>query len=273
MWAQQMISKKYGESRALDLSDWGRPVARVLARFLKDKPVSVIQVTNLHFFLTLFCAWLILQGQMIVACLLLVVKGVVDAIDGELARIRRRPSHVGRYWDTIADVIGLVVVMFAFGESLEWGHTLTLGMSFAILIQYSLFNHFSLRLRALGSGDTTSRVDERECPTAYPWENQKNVERFHLIYVLCFSWQNRIITILSGPGTKELKIELTASSILGYGFQSLILASLAVVERIDLLPMIVLFANNLIFVFVILCSRLLHHRSGTVVDSTTSLEN
>ena len=273
MWAQQMISKKYGESRALDLSDWGRPVARVLARFLKDKPVSVIQVTNLHFFLTLFCAWLILQGQMIVACLLLVVKGVVDAIDGELARIRRRPSHVGRYWDTIADVIGLVVVMFAFGESLEWGHTLTLGMSFAILIQYSLFNHFSLRLRALGSGDTTSRVDERECPTAYPWENQKNVELFHAIYVLCFSWQDRIITILSGPGTKELKIELTTSSILGYGFQSLILASLAVVERIDLLPMIVLFANNLIFVFVILCSRLLHHRSGTVVDSTTSLEN
>ncbi|DAC43309.1 MAG TPA: hypothetical protein HA315_03810 [Candidatus Thalassarchaeaceae archaeon] len=268
-----MISKKYGESRALDLSDWGRPVARVLARFLKDKPVSVIQVTNLHFFLTLFCAWLILQGQMIVACLLLVVKGVVDAIDGELARIRRRPSHVGRYWDTIADVIGLVVVMFAFGESLEWGHTLTLGMSFSILIQYSLFNHFSLRLRALGSGDTTSRVDERECPTAYPWENQKNVERFHLIYVLCFSWQDRIITILSGPGTKELKIELTTSSILGYGFQSLILASLAVVERIDLLPMIVLFANNLIFVFVILCSRLLHHRSGTIVDSPTSLEN
>ena len=61
---------------------------------------------------------------MIAACLLLVVKGVVDAIDGELARIRQRPSHVGRYWDTIADVIGLVVVMFAFGESLEWGLSL-----------------------------------------------------------------------------------------------------------------------------------------------------
>ncbi len=193
---------------------------------------------------------------MITACLLLVVKGVVDAIDGELARIRRRPSHVGRFWDTIADAIGLVVVMFAFGTSLEWGYVLTLGMSFAILIQYSLFNHFSVRLRALGSGDTTSRMDERKCPKAYPWEKQKNVDRFHWIYVLFFSWQDRIVTTLSGQGTKELKIELISSSMLGYGFQSLILVSLAVVERIDLLPSIVLVVNNAIFVFAILCSRL-----------------
>jgi len=192
----------------------------------------------------------------ITACLLLVVKGVVDAIDGELARIRRRPSHVGRFWDTIADAIGLVVVMFAFGTSLEWGYVLTLGMSFAILIQYSLFNHFSVRLRALGSGDTTSRMDERKCPKAYPWEKQKNVDRFHWIYVLFFSWQDRIVTTLSGQGTKELKIELISSSMLGYGFQSLILVSLAVVERIDLLPSIVLVVNNAIFVFAILCSRL-----------------
>ena len=251
-----MTPKKYGEGRPLDLSDWGRPIARFFARFLKDKPVSVIQVTNLHFILTLFCAWLILQGQVITACLLLVVKGVVDAIDGELARIRRRPSHVGRFWDPIADAIGLVVVMFAFGTSLEWGHALTLGMSFAILIQYSLFNHFSLRLRALGSGDTTSRMDERKCPKAYPWEKQKNVDRFHRIYVLFFSWQDRIVTTLSGRGTKELKIELISSSMLGYGFQSLILVSLAVVERIDLLPNIVLVVNNAIFVFAILYSRL-----------------
>ena len=33
--------------------------------------------------------------------------------------------------------------------------------------------------------------------------------------------------------------------------------------------MIVLFANNLIFVFVILCSRLLHRRSDIVVDFNT----
>lgn len=266
-WAYQLISRKYGESGALDLSDWGRPVARVFARFLRDKPVSVIQVTNLHFALTLLCAWLILQGQIIAACLLLVVKGVVDAIDGELARIRQRPSHVGRYWDTIADAIGLVVIMIALGESMEWGTALAIGMSLAILIQYSLFNHFSVRLRALGSGDTTSRVDERRCPTAYPWENQRRVELLHGIYLMCFSWQDRFVTTLSGPGTKGLKVELTISSVLGYGFQSLVLASLAVFDRVDLLPTTVLFANNLVFLFVILCSHLLHQRGSSATGS------
>ena len=87
-----------------------------MAQFLKDKPVSVIQVTNLHLLLTLFCAWLILEGTTVLACFLLIVKGILDAVDGELARIRERPSHVGRYWDTVADTIGLIAVMWAFGS-------------------------------------------------------------------------------------------------------------------------------------------------------------
>ena len=246
---------KYGEGGPRDFSDWGRPIARYLALYLKDSPVSVMQVTNIHFILTLFCGWLILQGQIVPASILLVIKGVVDAIDGELARIRQRPSHVGRYWDTIADAIGLVVVMFALGTNLKWGHALSITVIIAVLFQYSLFNHFSLRLRILGSGDTTSRLDERTCPRAYPWEKQKNVERLHRIYLLIFAWQDSIITALTGRGTKELRIELTSSSILGFGFQSLILASIAIVDRIELLPEIVLVANNAIFVFAILCSR------------------
>ena len=90
--------RKYGDRNVVDLSEWGRPFARVMARYLKEKPVSVIQVTNLHLVLTIFCAWLILQGDLILACSLLIIKGVIDAVDGELARIRERPSHVGRYW-------------------------------------------------------------------------------------------------------------------------------------------------------------------------------
>ena len=210
--------RKYGEGGPWDFSDWGRPIARSLALYLKDSPVSVIQVTNFHFILTLFCAWLILQGQIVPASILLVVKGVVDAIDGELARIRRRPSHVGRYWDTIADSIGLVVVMFALGTILKWGPALSIAVIFAV--------------------------------------KQKNVERLHRVYLLLFSCHDSIITALTGRGTKELRIELSSSSILGFGFQSLILASIAIVDRIELLPEIVLVANNAILAFAILCSRL-----------------
>ena len=260
-----VTSKKYGANKPFDLSDWGRPIARVVARFLKDKRVSVIQVTNLHFLLTLFCAWLILQDQMVVACLLLIVKGVIDAVDGELARARERPSHVGRFWDTVADTIGLIAIMFAFGKVLEWNLLLTFGMILAILFQYSLFNHFSIRLRASGSGDTTSRVDERQCPLAHPWEKQRNVQMFHTIYLLCFYWQDRIVSALTGRGSKHLKVELTSSSALGYGLQSIVFACLAVIERLDFLPTLVLGINNAIFAFAVLYSRL--NNSSSLNDS------
>ena len=144
--------RKYGDRNVIDLSEWGRPFARVMARFLKEKPVSVIQVTTFHLLLTIFSAWLILDGQPVLACFILIVKGVIDAVDGELARIRERPSHVGRYWDTVADTIGLIAVMGAFGTVFDWNLLFTSIMILATLFQYSLFNHYSVLMRALGSG-------------------------------------------------------------------------------------------------------------------------
>ncbi len=251
-----MSNKKYGESTALDLSEWGRPIARILARSLKTTPVSVLLVTNLHLLLALFSAWLILQGEVILGCFLLIAKGVLDAVDGELARLRERPSHVGRYWDTVADTIGLIAVMCSFGHLLSWSGALTAVMIVAILFQYSLFNHYSILLRALGSGDTTSRVDERIRPTAHPWEQQRNVNILHAIYVLMFSWQDSIIAGLTGKGSKKLVFELTASSSLGYGFQSLIIFSLAITQNITYLPHLVLGANSLVMATVVVRSRL-----------------
>ena len=252
-----VIRGKYGDTKAIDLSDWGRPFARVIAKYLQSKPVSVIQVTNLHLLLSLFCTWLILEGYTIEACSLLVVKGVIDAVDGELARLRERPSHVGRYWDTIADTVGLIAVMYAFGSLFNWEITLTLIMILAILFQYSLFNHFSIMMRALGSGDMTSRIDERIRPTAYPWEKQKNVNFFHFVYLYCFSWQDYIISKLTGKGSEKLVFELTVSSILGYGMQSVFILILALTHNLDHLPILVLGVNVALMALVILRSRLL----------------
>jgi phosphatidylglycerophosphate synthase len=153
-------NKKYGTINVFNLSEWGRPIARIVAKFLEKKPISVIQVTNIHFLLSLFCAWLIFEGYLVESCFLLILKGVLDAVDGELARIRERPSHVGRYWDTVADTIGLIAVMWAFGAFLEWNIGLTSILILSILLQYSFFNHFSILMRVLGSGDSTSRIDE-----------------------------------------------------------------------------------------------------------------
>jgi len=247
---------KYGDNNVIDLSEWGRPFARVIARFLKDKPVSVIQVTNLHLLLSLFGAWLIYEGQTILACSILIVKGVIDAVDGELARTRERPSHVGRYWDTVVDTIGLIAVMCAFGSLFNWEIAFTFLMILAILFQYSLFNHYSILMRALGSGDTTSRIDERIRPVAHPWEKQRNVNILHFIYLCFFNWQDRIISGLSGKGSKSLVFELTASSALGYGMQSLLIFVLALTQSLAYLPHLVLGVNMFLMAAVLLRSRL-----------------
>ena len=251
-----MILKKYGDRNVIDLSEWGRPFARVIARLLKEKPISVIQVTTFHLLLTIFCAWLILEGNTIIACFLLIVKGIIDAVDGELARIRKRPSHVGRYWDTVADTIGLVAVMWAFGRLYSWEPMLTFALILSTLFQYSLFNHYSILMRNLGCGDTTSRVDEREKPVAYPWEKQSNVNFFHIIYLLGFSWQDRMISNISGQGSPNLGFELTVSSSLGFGMQSLIIFSLALTEHLNYLPELILGLNMVLMTLVVLRSRM-----------------
>ena len=248
--------KKYGDRNVIDLSEWGRPFARVIARFLKEKPISVIQVTTLHLLLTIFCAWLILEGNTITACFLLIVKGIIDAVDGELARIRERPSHVGRYWDTVADTIGLVAIMWAFGRLFSWEPILTLALILATLFQYSLFNHYSILMRNLGSGDTTSRVDERVKPIAHSWEKQSNVNFFHTIYLIFFSWQDWIISSISGKGSKNLAFELTVSSSLGFGMQSLVIFALAITGNLNFLPELILGVNMGLMALVFLRSRI-----------------
>ena len=251
-----MTTRKYGDKRVIDLSDWGRPLARLTAKFLKNKPISVIQVTNIHLLLTIFCSWLIINGSTLIAFALLVVKGVIDAVDGELARIRNKPSHVGRYWDTIADTIGLILVTSSLGILLDWDNLITLLIILATLFQYSLFNHYSIAMRILSSGDTTSRIDESIKPIAYPWEKQTNVDFLHLIYLVFFSWQDRMIQILLGKGSKSHTFEFTISSILGFGFQSLVFLMLALTKQLDYIPHLVLGINMIIMAIVLLRSRI-----------------
>ena len=108
----------------------------------------------------------------------------------------------------------------------------------------------------MGSGDATSRIDERVRPVAHPWEKQSNVNIFHTIYLIFFSWQDRIISGLSGKGSKDLVFELTVSSTLGFGMQSLIIFALAVTENLSYLPELILVFNTSMMALVLLRSRI-----------------
>jgi len=252
-----MSSGKYGDDKsAWDLSDWGRPLARFAATILRERRVSVLMVTNTHLLMSILGAFLIINSQVVEGCALLVLKGVVDAVDGELARIRERPSHVGRYWDTIADTIGLGFVMYAFGQHLGWEALYTAGIVLAVLLQYSLFNHFSVMMRSLGEGETISRVDEWERPVAKPWEKQSHVDLLHRVYVVGFSWQDRLVSSITGKTRLGYSFELTASSLLGYGFQSLVVLSLSLTGNLEFLDELVLYANSSVALVAVVASHI-----------------
>jgi hypothetical protein len=69
-----------------------------------------------------------------------------------------------------------------------------------------------------------------------------------------FSWQDQIIDRMTGKGSKNLSFELTVSSMLGYGFQSVIILILGLSMNIDLLDDLVLYVNSIVMIIVILRS-------------------
>jgi hypothetical protein len=74
---------------------------------------------------------------------------------------------------------------------------------------------------------------------------------------LCFfSWQDRIISALTGKGSEKLVFELTVSSSLGYGAQSIVIFLLALTQNLDYLPHLVLGVNGSLMALVILRSRI-----------------
>ena len=89
---------------------------------------------------------------------------------------------------------------------------------------------------------------------AKPWEKQIHVNFLHKIYLVGFSWQDQIIDRMTGKGSKNLSFELTISSMLGYGFQSIIILILGLSMKIDLLDDLVLYVNSIVMIIVILRS-------------------
>lgn len=87
-----------------DFSDYSRPFSRLLVRAIKDKKISPLTFTTISFLCGILASVLIYLNQFkIIAAVLIVLKSFFDAVDGELARERNRPSLVGRFYDSVVD--------------------------------------------------------------------------------------------------------------------------------------------------------------------------
>ena len=247
------MSKLPKEYRFVDFSDYGRPIARIIARSLKETSFTPIDVT----------LWFILSGLIAITCMLLgyywfaafflVFKSILDAADGELARVKKTPSHTGRYLDSVADIILNFLIFIALWYSTEVNFILTFFAFFGIQLQGTLYNYYYVILRNNVNGDTTSRIFELDSPVALGDEKQENVDLLFRIYKGLYGVFDRIIYLLDPSASKAKRFPkylMTALSTFGLGFQLLIISLMLVLGFKEYIVYFFLWYSPMVFVFI-----------------------
>jgi hypothetical protein len=247
------MSKLPEEHKFVDLSDYGRPMAKVIANSLKNSKFTPIHVT-IGFILSGFVAiYCIIQGYYWAAAFFLIFKSILDAADGELARIKQKPSYTGRYLDSVADIILNAFFCISIWYISETNICICLLAFIGLQLQGTLYNYYYVILRNKFDGDTTSRVLEDKAPSAFEGESQKNVNILFGLYKLFYGVFDKTIYTLDSNADKGSVLPnwlMTCVSTLGLGFQLLIIAVMLVFGLKDIILSFFLGYTIMIFVFI-----------------------
>lgn len=247
------MSKLPKAHKFIDLSDYGRPVARVISLALKDTVFTPIHVTVGFIIAGLFAVVCIIYGHYWSAALFLIIKSILDAADGELARIRKTPSYTGRYLDSVADILLNAIIFIALWYITNaniWYATLAF---LGIQLQGTLYNYYYVILRNRVNGDNTSRVFENSTPVAMKGEKQKNVDLLFGLYKIFYSGFDKTIYFLDQSASKGKVLPkwlMTAISTFGLGFQLLIIAMMLVTGLKEYIIPFFIGYSLMIFIFI-----------------------
>ena len=251
------MSKLTAQDKFLDLSDYGRPFGKFLANQLKSTRFTPIHVTILFGISGLIAIYCILTHQYFWAGFFIILKSGIDAADGELARLKNTPSYVGRYLDSVFDII----LNFLFLMTICYVSKTTIWFSLlafiGIQLQGTLYNYYYviLRNKSVG-GDTTSKVFEYKSPKALPGETQKSVDILFGIYTIVYGVFDKIIHFLDKDAYKVKTFPnwfMTFLSLYGLGFQLLIIAIMLPLGFIEnIVPFFIFYT---IFTFVLILVR------------------
>jgi phosphatidylglycerophosphate synthase len=247
------MSKLPKEHRFIDLSDYGRPMATAIANLLKNTNATPIHVTLAFVVSGLIAIACMLQGYFWAAAFFFILKSILDAADGELARIKKTPSYTGRYLDSISDIILNLLILcglwFLTGTSVLYTFLAFLGLQ----LQGTLYNYYYVILRNNFDGDKTSRIIENKTPVAMAGEKQKNVDLLFRIYRILYGKFDEIIYMLDPKASKTNSFPnwfMTAVSTFGLGFQLLIISVMLVLGWKELIIPFFIFYSLFIFVFI-----------------------
>src|SRR5690554_1747186 len=247
------MSKLPKAYKFIDISDYGRAPGRWIAKSLVDTKATPIHVTTLFIVSGLIAIACILSGMYYAAAFFIVLKSILDASDGELSRLKQTPSHTGRYYDSIADLI----LNFLFFSSIAYITDTAFGVMllafFGIQLQGTVYNFYYVILRNNVDGDATSRVFENETPIAFEGEKQSTVNLIYKIYLAFYGPFDKIIYWMDSPAKDSKpfpKWFMTLISFYGLGFQLLIMAIMLTLQLADYIIPFFIWYSVLILAFV-----------------------
>mgnify|MGYP006151644655 FL=1 len=256
------MSKLNASDKFLDLSDYGRSFGRFFALQLKETRFTPIHVTLLFGFSGLLAIYCILNQFYLAAGFFIILKSGIDAADGELARLKNTPSYVGRYLDSVFDII----LNFLFIMSICYVSKTSIWMALlafvSIQLQGTLYNYYYviLRNKSVG-GDATSKIFEYKTPRALPGETQKAVTILFKIYTIVYGVFDKIIHLLDAEAYKVKSFPnwfMTTLSLYGLGFQLLIIAFMLPIGWIELIAPFFITYSLLIFILIGIRKTFIH---------------
>lgn len=248
------MSKLTAQDKFIDLSDYGRPFGTFFANKIKNTRFTPIHVTVLFGISGLIAIYFILIHQYYWAGFFIILKSIIDAADGELARIRNTPSYTGRYLDSIFDLILNFLFLSVICYVSQTSFWMMLLAFIGIQLQGTLYNYYYviLRNKSIG-GDATSKIFEHKTPKALTGENQKTVNILFKIYTIVYGGFDKIIHALDQDAFRVKTFPnwfMSMTSVFGLGFQLLIIAVMLSLNLIDFIIPFFIFFTMYIFILI-----------------------
>lgn len=247
------MSKLPKAYKFIDLSDYGRPLAKGIAHSLKNTSFTPIHVTIAFIISGIIASFFIIQEYFWIAAFFLILKSILDGADGELARVIKKPSYTGRYLDSVADIILNGLFFISIWYITDSSIAMCIAAFLGLQLQGTLYNYYYVILRNKFNGDTTSRVFETRIPIALKGEKQKHVNVLFGLYKLLYGGFDKIIYALdrkAPEGNSWPNWFMTSISTFGLGFQLLIIAVMLVSGlKTFILPFFLVY-TIMVFVFI-----------------------
>lgn len=183
-------SEKIRPARELLLAVY-LPLARAAVRRLAPLGVAPHAVVLLHTALGLLAALLLAKpehGAWVLAALLLQVKSILDNVDGGLARATGRVTEMGRYLDTLMDLVVNAALFTALAAHGPWLLALMgfVALTLILSAEFNAMNRHLIEWGHPGSAESHARVP----PGAPAWV----MRLLRGAYALLLAPQDRLLT-------------------------------------------------------------------------------